>query len=101
MPFNWTISISPGETEPPKAQFDPNPLTQVAPGDQVIWSNNDTVAHWPGLLTGDGSIIETYFMPNQIAPNSTSDGFAAGADEVLHYACSLHPEEKGTIHVQG
>jgi plastocyanin len=101
MPFNWTINVNPNEPQPPLAKFDPNPLTQVAPGDQVFWANNDSCPHWPGLLNEDGSIIPTYFMPNQIAPNSTSDAFAAGADATLQYACSLHPDEKGTIRVQG
>jgi plastocyanin len=101
MPFNWTINVNSNEPQPPLAKFDPNPLTQVAPGDQVFWANNDNCPHWPGLLNEDGSIIPTYFMPNQIAPNSTSDAFAAGADATLQYACSLHPDEKGTIRVQG
>ncbi|ADV83109.1 cupredoxin domain-containing protein [Terriglobus saanensis] len=101
MPFNWTIDIDSNKPQPPLVKFHPNPLTQVAPGDQVVWANNDGVPHWPGLLNSDGSINETYFMPNQIAPQSTSDAFSPAADGTLQYACSLHPGEKGTIQVQG
>jgi len=101
MPFNFTIKIKPNQPQPPLARFDPNPLAQVAPGDQIFWANNDNIAHWPGLLNPDGSINETYFIPNQIAPHSTSDAFAAAADATLQYACSLHPDETGTIQVQG
>lgn len=102
MPFNWTINInSPQKPQQALAQFDPNPLSQVAPGDQIFWTNNDGDAHWPGLLNSNGTINETFFMPNQIAPNSTSDAFALSADGALQYACSIHPDEKGTIQVQG
>lgn len=46
MPFNWTININnPKKPAPSEAQFDPNPLTQVAPGDQIFWANNDDCAH--------------------------------------------------------
>ena len=101
MPFNWTININTNKPQPPLARFDPNPLTQVAPGDQLFWANNDVEAHWPGLQNSDGTINETYFIPNQIAPNSTSDAFSAAASGTLKYACSLHPDETGTIVVQG
>ncbi len=101
MPFNWNINITPNQTQPGPAQFDPNPLTQAAPGDQIFWANNDGVAHWPGLLNANGTINETYFMANQIAPNSTSYAFTPSADATLEYACSIHPNEKGTIQVQG
>ena len=98
MPFTWTINITKG----PKgkgAVFNPNPLTQVAPGDQIIWANNDTVAHWPGLVNEDGSIDKTFFMPNQIAPNSTSPTFSPGVAATLNYADSLNPSERGSIQV--
>lgn len=101
MPFNWTININPNKRQPGSAQFEPNPLTQVAPGDQILWANNDGIAHWPGLLNADGSINENYFIANQIAPNSTSDAFSPSADATLEYVCSIHPDEKGTIQVQG
>lgn len=101
MPFNWTININRKSPQPPLVEFDPNPLQQAAAGDQIFWANNDTVAHWPGLQNPDGSINKTYFIPNQIAPDSTSDAFSPGADGTLNYVCSIHPDEKGTIEVQG
>ena len=63
-------------------------------GDQIFWTNNDDEAHWPGLPDDD-----TFFMPNQIAPGSTSSIFAPGLAETLNYVCSLHPDETGTIEV--
>jgi plastocyanin len=101
MPFNWIININTNKPQPPLIRFDPNLLAQAAPGDQIFWANNDDAAHWPGLLNPDGSINETFFIPNQIAPHSTSDAFSPGASGTLNYACSLHPDEKGTIQVQG
>jgi plastocyanin len=99
MPFTWSIRINRKSSPPSGAQFDPNPLLDAAPGDQIFWANNDTEAHWPGLLNSDGSISTRYFMPNQIAPNSTSQPFSPPAGGTLKYACSLHPGETGTIQV--
>jgi plastocyanin len=106
MPFSFTINISKGVSGGP-AKFDPNPLTQVAPGDQIIWANNDdTKAHWPGLQNADGTIDQTFFMANQIAPkpkltSSTSTTFSPGAKGTFTYVCSLegHQDETGTIEV--
>ena len=73
----------------------------------MFWTNNDSQPHWPGLLK-DGSIDETFFMPNQIAgasdigPSSSST-FSPGVAGTLQYVCSLHCEagqpcsEEGTI----
>ncbi len=103
MPFSWNININPNPAKPSQANFDPPflgpPKQQVEPGDQVFWANNDTQAHWPGLLAPDGSINKSYFMPNQIAPNSQSSIFAVGSSGTLKYACSLHPGEIGTIKI--
>lgn len=98
MPFTWTININKGPGGK-GAVFNPNPLTQVAPGDQIIWANNDTVPHWPGLVNENESIDKTFFMPNQIAPNSTSPIFSPGVAATLNYADSLNPTEKGSIQV--
>jgi plastocyanin len=96
MPFTWTININKGPTG---VVFSPNPLTKVATGDQIIWANNDTIPHWPGLVNEDGSIDKAFFMPNQIAANSTSPAFSPGVAAPLNYACSLHPTERGSIQV--
>ncbi|HKV93090.1 MAG TPA: hypothetical protein VJW20_11135 [Candidatus Angelobacter sp.] len=99
MPFNWIININTSIGGKPRVKFDPNPLENVGTGDEIVWANNDTAAHWPGLQNPDGSINTTYFMPNQIAPNSTSTTFSAGGSGTLNYTCSLHPDEKGTIQI--
>jgi hypothetical protein len=44
--------------------------TAVRPGDQVFWRNDDTQAHWPAAPG-------VQFMPNQIAPNSSSQAWVA------------------------
>ena len=102
MPFQWLININKGKPGGP-AVFDPQNLKNVAPGDQIVWANNDIKAHWPGLLNADGTIDETYFMANQIAPNSTSTTFSPGSSGTLNYVCSLqgHQGETGTIEVTG
>ncbi|MDQ6943109.1 MAG: hypothetical protein M3169_11435 [Candidatus Eremiobacteraeota bacterium] len=48
--------------------------TAARPGDQVFWRNDDTQAHWPGTTAQ-----KTIFMPNQIAPNSSSQAWVADA----------------------
>jgi plastocyanin len=104
MPATWTIKINPGTAEEP-AKFDPPTLSNVAPGDQIIWANHDeTEAHWPGLQNPDGTIDEGYFMQTQIAPkpefsSSTSTTFSPGSNGTLVYVCSLHAGETGTIQV--
>jgi plastocyanin len=99
MPFTWSISINSNTSPPPEAQFNPDPLLQVEPGDQIFWANNDNAAHWPGLLNSDGSINATFFMPNKIAAHSTSEPFSPSVGGTLKYVCSLHPDEQGTIQV--
>jgi plastocyanin len=94
MPFSWTININ---SHP--VRFEPNPLQSVGTGDQVVWANNDNLAHWPGLLNDDGTTDKTFFMHNQIAANSTSPAFSPGVAATLNYVCSLHPDEKGSIQV--
>ncbi|MGC2108887.1 MAG: hypothetical protein WA655_05175 [Candidatus Korobacteraceae bacterium] len=95
MPQPHTISITP---QSPGIAFEPSFL-QVQPADQIMWANNDQqLAHWPGLCDENGNILnEYYFMRYQIAPNSPSTTFTPGENITLHYVCSLHPDEKGTV----
>jgi plastocyanin len=95
------------DPSPPKVSFDPSPL-DVKVGDQIFWTNNDSHPHWPGLLNQDGSIDETFFMPNQIAGASdmgpsSSPTFSPGVAETLVYVCSVHREPpcsvEGTVEV--
>ena len=98
MPFTWRINIKRCAKPPGPAVFEydspPVPPTNIEVGDQIIWSNQDTVAHFPTPL--DPSFV---FMPNQIAANSTSPAFALGQAGTIDYVCSLHKDEKGTIEV--
>ena len=95
MPFNWRINITknPKSGGPAIFTFEQIP-PQVQVGDQVFWSNQDTVPHWPA--TADNP---TEFMSNQIAATSTSPGFSPNAAGTISYICSLHKGESGTIQV--
>jgi plastocyanin len=96
----WPITISASASGPQK--FSPNPLTQVALGDSVFWSNDDTEPHWPGLADGSGTIVNPlFYMLNQIAPDSSSTAFAPTEAGTYIYVCSLpgHGHERGTFQV--
>jgi plastocyanin len=101
MPFTWRININPNPggrpTRPAVFEFDQPP--DVETGDQVIWSNNDDQAHFPVPDPPDPTGVGS-FMPTQIAPNSTSPGFAFGTAGTVKYHCTLHPEETGVIEVK-
>jgi plastocyanin len=93
MPFTWRINIKKNPKPPGPAvfEFDLSPQ-DVKVGDQVIWSNTDTLAHYPT------PVGQTYaFMPNQIAPGSTSPAFAPGTAATITYTCAIHPEETGSL----
>jgi plastocyanin len=97
MPFQWLININSNVTKPPRVNFNPNPLPKVQLGDNIVWANNDSEPHWPGVAGNPA-----FFMPNQIASNSTSSAFAFSTPQPagnVDYFCSLHPDEKGTIQV--
>ena len=97
MPIQLKISIDKNVQPPPGVTFTPKSLP-ASIGDQIFWTNNDSVAHWPGLLKSDGTIDATFFMPNQIAPDGdTSPIFGSGAAFTFKYACSIHPDEQGDI----
>lgn len=98
MPFVWQITIN--KTAGGYA-YEPAQLTQVAIGDQIIWTNRDDRPHWPGLKMA-GGVQKTYFMPNQIAPNSPSDTFVPGVNGTVTYVDSLDLDSNaptGTIAV--
>lgn len=96
MPFTWTITIKRNPMPPGPAIYDPSQV-QTEIGDQVFWRNDDTVPHFPTPV-GQSYV----FMPNQIAPHSTSPAFAPSTKGItIRYVCSLHPDETGgTIVVQ-
>jgi plastocyanin len=82
MAFTWQITI---DKQGNGFVYDPNPLTDVASGDQIIWTNNDDQPHHPSLL------------PNEIPPDSPSDTYVA--DETVTYTDLLHAGFTGTITV--
>ncbi|HEY6971751.1 MAG TPA: hypothetical protein VJA94_21245 [Candidatus Angelobacter sp.] len=106
MPVQRQININKKPNGPPGITFDPNPLNANT-RDQIFWTNNDSQPHWPGLLNSDGTINTTYFMPNQIAPDSTSPIFSPSVattgkgGQPLNYKCSIagHDNETGSINV--
>jgi plastocyanin len=63
--------------------FFPNPAT-VAPGQMVVFKNNDTVAH---RVTLDDLSVQT----SEIAPGATSAPVAMGVSGSKTYHCSIHP----------
>lgn len=100
MPILRKITINKNKQGPsPRATFAPNPLAAKT-RDQIFWTNKDRVAHWPGLLNDDKTINTTFFMPNKIAPNGdSSHTFSPTVPGSFTYACSIHPDEQGTITV--
>lgn len=100
VPFQEKITIERNTQEGSAgAVFEPDPL-EIGVLDQICWTNRDSEPHWPGLVKDDG-IDETFFMPNQIAPNGdSSPTFSPSTAGTFEYACSLHQGETGTINVK-
>jgi len=63
--------------------FSPNPAT-VAPGQLVVFKNNDAVAHH---VTLDDGTLQTADIP----PGGTSAPVAMGTSGSSTYHCTLHP----------
>ena len=74
--FTWQINIHKHHLT--GFGYDPNPLTGVADGDQIVWTNNDDKPHQPSLL------------PYPIPPDGTSDTYVASA--TVTYTDTLHPQ---------
>jgi hypothetical protein len=87
MPNSHTITIRPTVVSGTRTgyKFDPSqlpadltdPNRAVVPDDEVIWKNIDTQAHWPAIAG-----VPNEFMPNQIAPNSSSTAWVVDAQSV-------------------
>jgi plastocyanin len=63
--------------------FNPNPAT-VAPGQLVMFKNNDVVAHH---VTLDDGSVQTADIP----PGGTSAAVAMGTSGANTYHCTIHP----------
>jgi len=66
-----------------KLAFTPNPAT-IAPGQLVVFKNNDTVAHH---VTLDDGTVQTPDIP----PGGTSAPVAMGLSGSTTYHCTIHP----------
>ena len=88
MPFTWQININ-KNANGTGYNYSPESLTNVAIGDVIIWTNNDSIPHWPALKNGSAPLNKTYFMANQIAPNSPSANFVPGVTGTFTYVDSL------------
>ena len=78
--MQWEIKI---KSIPGGFTYDPLNLDGVEVGDEVFWRNDDNQAHWPGVVN-----YPYYFMPNQIAPGSTSNAWVPDAsvvDQTISY----------------
>ena len=82
MAFTWQINIDKKGTG---FVYEPNPLKDVAAGDQIIWTNNDDKTHHPSLL------------PHPIPPGSSSDTYVAS--KTVTYKDTLHAGPTGSITV--
>lgn len=80
----------------PRVTFTPDPL-HASTLDQIFWTNNDSDAHWPGLLNANETINTTFFMPSRIGNGETSPSFVPTTPAVFNYVCSIHPDERGVI----
>ncbi|HZS29156.1 MAG TPA: hypothetical protein VFB76_18155 [Candidatus Angelobacter sp.] len=98
----WTILIKKNSSPPPAPgvvfEFTQSPDVKV--DDQIIWSNHDTQAHWPGL-PGDSTFFFDQPIPgvDKFGPKSSST-FVPGKPGTINYICSIHPDETGVIEVQ-
>lgn len=92
MPFTWQININKSKGGAGYV-FAPSPLSSVAIGDQVIWTNNDDKPHWPGIVSASevaGTGL-TYLMPYQIPAHTSSTTFCPGVAGTITYVDSLDP----------
>lgn len=89
MPFTWQIRIE-KSANPAGYLYSPAVLTQVAIGDQIVFTNNDDRAHFPGLLAGPaGPANPTYFMAYQIPGGTSSNACIPRLAGTFTYADSL------------
>jgi plastocyanin len=65
---------------------------QVAPGDTVVWTNQDFLPH---SVTASEAGVES----GDLAPNK-SWRFVARKKGEMHYLCRLHPVMKGVLVVK-
>lgn len=89
MPFTWQININKNSSGT-GFHYDPNPLQDVASGDQIIWTNNTDHPHWPCIAGNQNA-----FMAQQIAPHSPSSTFIPGSAGPVSYIDFLNPTAPG------
>lgn len=69
------------------------PTITVATGTTIVWTNQDATSH-------TATAAEGAFRTGTIGPDASSE-VVMGGPGVYRYFCSIHPEMKGTITVEG
>ncbi len=71
-------------------QFDPADV-DAAPGDKVVWTNDDSIAH--NVIADNGQ-----FESETMEPGATFEWTAEGeGGEQISYVCTFHPGMDGTV----
>jgi plastocyanin len=98
---NISASITPGSSTKTDDAYSPNPLN-IRVGDNVIWTNDDTVAHTVTSGTGsaDPNMGQEFDsspgLRTLMAPQATFSHMFETAGE-FPYFCVVHPNMVGTV----
>lgn len=98
--MDWTINIKQNPTPPPRVVFEFSQPPDVQVDDQIIWTNRDTQAHWPGLADDPQFFFDAPIKgAGEFGPVSSS-AFVPGEEGTINYVCTLHKGETGVINVK-
>lgn len=77
-------------------QFNPDSMDMAA-GDTVTWTNNETDGTFHNINSDDGSSFRT---TQDIGPGTTFS-FTPSSGGTFGYHCNIHPQTRGTLNVSG
>lgn len=77
-------------------QFNPGSMDMAA-GDTVTWTNNETDGTAHNINSDDG---RTFRAPQDIRPGETFS-FTPSSGGTFGYHCNIHPQTTGTLNVSG
>jgi plastocyanin len=106
MPDLYKVNIKPDGNG--NVVFDPSTLT-VNAGDQISWTNFDSVAHLPGVVNDDGSFVGLVDnsvpghggVSNTFSPSAQYDSTQTIQQPYsFTYTCCDNTSIKGTINVE-